>query len=493
MKLNAKQEAGTNLLTENYQEHATRALPADRLEIVKAWGGASDALSYVYRPATVEDLGQVFEVAASSGRTVGLRGSGNSYGDATLNSEQMILDMRRMSRVLEWNPQSGLIRVEPGVTIRQLWEYTLEDGWWPAVVPGTAQPTIGGCAGMNVHGKNAWKSGTIGDHIYEFDLMLPSGQIVTCSREKNSDLFHAAIGGFGMLGTFTSLTLSLKRIYSGVIQVEALASRNLKEMMEQFEAYLPRADYLVGWIDAFAGGNSLGRGQIHVANYLAPGVDPYPQQTLRLDYQHLPDTMFGIVPRSIMWRFMRPFMSNVGARLVNFGKYRASRFTHGSRFRQPHVAFHFLLDYVPNWKQSYGRYGLIQYQSFVPTDAAYATFSEILTLCRQRGLPNYLTVLKRHRPDDFLISHGVDGYSLAMDFRVTGRNRQRLLNLTAELDEIVLAAGGRFYFAKDSTLQPATVRQYLGSDTIEEFVALKSRYDPEGILSTNLWRRLFAS
>jgi FAD/FMN-containing dehydrogenase len=403
----------------------------------------------------------------------------------------MILDMRRMNRILDWDPSKGRIRVEPGVTIRQFWEYVLEDGWWPAVVPGTAQPTIGGCAGMNIHGKNAWKAGTIGDHIYEFELMLPNGEIVTCNREQNGDLFHAAIGGFGMLGTFTSITLSLKRVYSGLIEVDALASRNLKEMMEQFEVYLPRADYLVGWIDAFAGGRSLGRGQIHVASYLAPGVDPYPQQTLRLDHQHLSDTMFGVLPRSIMWRFMRPFMNNIGARLVNFGKYRASRITHGSRFRQPHVAFHFLLDYVPNWKRSYGPYGLIQYQSFVPTEAAHDTFSEMLALCKRRGLPNYLTVLKRHRPDEFLISHGVDGYSLAMDFRVTPRNHPRLLALAGELDEIVLRGGGRFYFAKDSTLRPEIVRRYLGADTIERFAALKSLYDPESVLNTNMWRRLF--
>lgn len=468
------------------------ALPLGKLESVNSWGGASESLGYVYRPATVEAVRDVFEVGARSGRTVSLRGSGNSYGDATLNSEQIVLDLRRMTRVLEWDPQAGRIRVEPGVTIRQFWEYVLEDGWWPAVVPGTSKPTIGGCAGMNVHGKNAWKAGTIGDHIYEFDLLLANGEIVTCSREQNSDLFYAAIGGFGMLGAFTSITLSLKRIYSGLLDVHALASRNLGQMMEQFEQYLPQSDYLVGWIDAFAGGKSLGRGQIHAANYLAPGVDPYPEQTLRLDNQNLPDTMFGIVPKSKMWRLMRPFGNNLGWRFVNFGKYRASRFTHDSRFRQPHVSFHFLLDYLPDWKRAYGRHGLIQYQSFVPAQAAHDTFCEMLALCQRRGLPNYLTVLKRHKPDDFMISHGLDGYSLAMDFRVTPSRAPRLLALAGELDHLVLNAGGRFYFAKDSTLQPDAVRRYLGPDTVARFQELKSRYDPGGLLSSNMWRRLFS-
>jgi FAD/FMN-containing dehydrogenase len=344
---------------------------------------------------------------------------------------------------------------------------------------------------MNIHGKNAWKMGTIGDHTYEFDLMLPSGQILTCSREQNSDLFYGAIGGFGMLGTFTALTLNLKRVYSGLINIQAIASANLKEMFDQFQELLPQSDYLVGWIDAFAGGRGLGRGQIHKANYLPPGADPHPGQTLRVDNQHLGDTLFGILPRSIMWRLMRPFMSNFGTRMVNMGKYWFSDLKDGSKFQEPHVAFHFLLDYVPNWKKAYGSGGLIQYQSFLPAETALDGFSEMLELCRRRGLVNYLTVLKRHRPDDFLISHALDGFSLAMDFRITRSNRPRIVQLARELDEIVLAAGGRFYFAKDSTLRPEVAAAYLGPERIEAFRQLKAEYDPENMLQTNLWRRLF--
>jgi decaprenylphospho-beta-D-ribofuranose 2-oxidase len=448
-------------------------------------------MGYVYRPNTIDGLRQVFEVARQSGRTVGLRGAGNSYGDAAQNAENIVLDLRRMNRILAWDPESGRVTVEPGVTLQQLWRYILEDGWWPAVSTGTMQTSLGGCAAMNVHGKNAWKVGPVGDHVAEFDLMLPSGEIVTCSREQNSDIFQAAIGGFGMLGCFTSITLQTKRVYSGLLEVEALVSGNLTEMMGQFQEHLPKADYVVGWVDAFPGGRSLGRGQVHVAHYLPPGADPYPSQTMRLSYQDLPDTLFGVMPRSIMWLFMRPFVNNVGWRFVNMGKYWSSRLGHGKKYRQPHAAFHFLLDYIPNWKKSYGANGLIQYQPFVPVETAEAAFSDILRLCQRRGLPNYVTVLKRHRPDNFWMTHGLDGYSLAMDFRVTPGRRARLARLAAEMDEIVLAAGGRFYFAKDSTLRPEVALAYLGEETVARFRALKERCDPEGILQTNLWRRVF--
>src|SRR5690606_7718853 len=126
---------------------------------------------------------------------VALRGAGRSYGDASLNNEQVILDLTRMRRILRWSPKEGIATVEPGVTIQQLWEYTIEDGWWPPVVSGTMFTTYGGIAGMNIHGKNCFQVGTIGDHLQEFDLLLPTGEVKTCSRTQNPELFHAAIGG----------------------------------------------------------------------------------------------------------------------------------------------------------------------------------------------------------------------------------------------------------------------------------------------------------
>ena len=466
-------------------------LPGDHLEEVRSWGGVSHSLSYVYRPATAEALQEVLLLAKRSGRSVGLRGGGNSYGDAAMNTENIVVDLRRMNRILEWNPETGRIRVEPGVTLAELWQYILEDGWWPPVATGTHFTTMGGSAAMNVHGKNAYKAGPIGDHILEFDLMLASGETITCSREANSDVFYAAIGGFGMLGIFTSLTLQMKRMYSGLLDVETRSLPNLHEMLAYFYENTGRSDYVVGWVDSLAGGRGLGRGDVHRANYLAEGVDPNPAQTLRLENQHLGPNLFGLVPRSIVWLFMSPMMNNAGALLVNNGKYLMGRVQGPRHYRQPHAQFHFLLDYVPDFKRAYGPGGLIQYQPFIPKETAEAAFGDILALCRRRGLPNYLTVLKRHKPDDFLMSYAVDGFSLAMDFRVTDDNRQRMGWLTQELDEIVLAAGGRFYFAKDSTLRPEVARAYLGDERIARFRALKQRCDPDGLLQTDLWRRVF--
>jgi FAD/FMN-containing dehydrogenase len=134
---------------------------------------------------------------------------------------------------------------------------------------------------------------------------------------------------------------------------------------------------------------------------------------------------------------------------------------------------------------------MIQYQSFVPFDTAHDTYREILQLSQRCGLPAYLGVMKRHRPDNFLFSHAADGFSLALDYKVPYHREEKLVNLTRELNRVVLSGGGRFYFAKDSTLTPEDVATYLGEETVTKFKRLKADVDPGHILQTDLYRRCF--
>lgn len=90
------------------------------------------------------------------------------------------------------------------------------------------------------------------------------------------------IGGYGMLGIFTSVTLQMKRLHSGLLSVDAYPRRDLRRHLFALQDGAPDHDYIVGWMDTFAGGSSLGRGQIHAARHLREGEDPKPQETMKL-------------------------------------------------------------------------------------------------------------------------------------------------------------------------------------------------------------------
>jgi decaprenylphospho-beta-D-ribofuranose 2-oxidase len=85
----------------------------------------------------------------------------------------------------------------------------------------------------------------------------------------------------------------------------------------------------------------------------------------------------------------------------------------------------------------------------------------------------------------------VDGYSLALDYRITPANRERVWELARRMDQVVLEAGGRFYFAKDSTLQRGSIEWFQPRERLDAFMDLKRRCDPENLLQTELYRRVF--
>ena len=153
----------------------------------------------------------------------------------------------------------------------------------------------------------------------------------------------------------------------------------------------------------------------------------------------------------------------------------------------------FLLDFVPNWGLAYGRGGMIQYQSFIPAERASDVFAEQLERVQAHRLVPLLGVFKRHRRDDFLMTHGVDGFSLALEFKLTRSNRPRLWALARELDRGVIESGGRFYFAKDSTLGPESYARYRAEARTQRFLELKRLLDPEELLQTDLYRRVFGA
>jgi FAD/FMN-containing dehydrogenase len=449
------------------------------------------SMGYVYRPSTIEGIRDVLDLARRSGHSVVPRGSGFSYGDTSMNSENIVLDLRRMDRVLEWDPDTGEIQIEPGVSIGQLWRHVLEDGWWPRVVPGTMYPTLGGCASTNVHGKNHWHAGSLGEQILSADLLLPSGEIVACSPRENQDIYYAAIGGLGMLGVFVSLTFRLEKVRSGLLQIEERACSSLGEMFDLFEQEMPSAGHLLGWIDGYGRGAELGRGLVQIARPVED--DREHEETLRAEYQDLPDTLLGVVPRALLWRGMKPLMNDRGMRLLNATRYTMGASRSGVTTRVPHAQFHFILDYVPNWKYAFRPGGILQYQVFVPEQQARVAFAALLEEAQAYDLVPYLAVFKRHRRDPFLLNYSVDGYSLALDFHVTEARAKRIEEMLGHFTrEIVLPAGGRFYPAKDNAVDRESLQQSMTTEAVDEYLAMKRRLDPEGILQSDLYRRVFA-
>ena len=176
-------------------------------------------------------------------------------------------------------------------------------------------------------------------------------------------------------------------------------------------------------------------------------------------------------------------MDRWSGRLFNEAWYRKAPASPTQRVEAAFPFFH-PLDAVAGWNALYGRRGLCQYQLVVPTSAT-GTVRRVVEEVVASGHVSCLNVLKRFGPADLSpMSFPCPGWTLAMDFPV----RPGLDVLLRRLDELVLAAGGRVYLAKDARMSPAAVAQMY--PRLGEFRATCAELDPQGRFTSDLARRL---
>jgi FAD/FMN-containing dehydrogenase len=143
------------------------------------------------------------------------------------------------------------------------------------------------------------------------------------------------------------------------------------------------------------------------------------------------------------------------------------------------------------WYHAMFPQGVETFQAFVPAPQAGSIFKQVLRYSQEQDCLPVWCVIKKHRSDPFLLSYQVDGFSLELNYQRTVQNAQKLKGVLQHMIASVIAAGGRFYLAKDHFLTGAQYRQSVGDEVVDTFLQLKQRYDPENLLQSDLYRRVF--
>ncbi|MEO6791626.1 MAG: D-arabinono-1,4-lactone oxidase, partial [Ornithinibacter sp.] len=137
------------------------------------------------------------------------------------------------------------------------------------------------------------------------------------------------------------------------------------------------------------------------------------------------------------------------------------------------------------WPALFGRQGLVQYQFVVPT-ASVEVIGVALDLLAEHRTPPALAVLKRLGPaDPGPLTFAMEGWTLAVDLPARWPGLELALG---DLDEVVAAAGGRVYLAKDSRLPAESLA--LMYPRLGEWQQARAVMDPRGVFGSDLSRRL---
>ena len=162
-----------------------------------------------------EDIQRVIERAIREERGLSVAGGRHAMGGQQFGTDTLHLDMRSFNRVLNFDSGSGLVEVEAGIQWPELIEATLKlqqgaERQWGIVQKqtGADRLSIGGGLSANIHGRGLMLKPFVGD-IESFKLVSADGRVTTCNRSQNSDLFKLAIGGYGLFGVVSSVTLRL--------------------------------------------------------------------------------------------------------------------------------------------------------------------------------------------------------------------------------------------------------------------------------------------
>ncbi len=439
------------------------------------WGGIAREPAEVCRPARLRELADCLREESPHGLIA--RGLGRSYGDSATLADGRVVITERLNRMLAFDPQQGVLTCEAGVSFADILQTFVPRGYFLPVTPGTKFVTVGGAIAADVHGKNHHVHGSLGNFVESLDLWTGRNELLRCSRNENSDVFWATIGGMGLTGFILRASLRLTPIETSRMRVNHTRLANLDELLPLFIERREEATYSVAWVDCLAQGADLGR------SVLIRGEHAREAELVHKNSQSLLDVPRRF-PLSVPFNFPGFALNQYSVKAFNWLYYKTHP-TRESTFTA-YEPFFYPLDRVAQWNRIYGRHGFVQYQALLPIDSSMAGIPRLLHEIAAARTASFLAVLKRTgEADPGMLSFCQPGITLALDLPNTGNSLRELI---ARLDAIVLEHGGRLYLAKDALSSAATFAQMY--PRLDEFRQVRERLDPNGRFVSTQARRL---
>ncbi len=232
--------------------------------VFPSFDGTEKAGGFLVRPDRYRHL---MEVCTQASRLIA-RGAGLTYCNATAGDRVATVSTLAFNRILDFSPQTGMIEVEPGIRLGDLFAFTVPRGFLLPIMPGHPSITVGGCVGCDVHGKNQHCEGNFESAVDALTVFHADHGEQHCSRSTMPELFELTVGGFGLTGVITSVRLQLERLPGNAMKVRRTPVRNLIEAFELLRQG-QEADAIYSWHNFNLRGSRFGQGYVYSSQFVS--------------------------------------------------------------------------------------------------------------------------------------------------------------------------------------------------------------------------------
>jgi len=209
-------DENVNILEKSIQENAI-----DQFWITHMWKQKNEEIPtpyFIVSPATTEETSRIVKTCNRYKMPVVTRGggSGTAGGAATMYGG-IVLDVKRMNKIIDIDNESLILTAQPGINGRTLEDELNKKSLMLAHYPSSVDiSTLGGYIAARGSGVMSTKYGKAEDMVISLEIVLPDGQIIntlsTPNHAAGPGLLDVFIGSEGTLGIITEIKIRLDPI-----------------------------------------------------------------------------------------------------------------------------------------------------------------------------------------------------------------------------------------------------------------------------------------
>jgi decaprenylphospho-beta-D-ribofuranose 2-oxidase len=361
------------------------------------------------------------------------RGAGLSYVAASFGRDSVSVDMSLFDRVLAFCDKTGVVEVEAGISLADLYHFLIARNFYLPVQPGHPRISIGGCIAADIHGKNQCRDGTFIKQVLGLKLFHPNHGIVDLSHSEQPVLFQATCGGYGTTGIIVSARLRCSRVPGNAVEVNKFKVSTLREGIDRMRSLALDRDFVYSWHDFTPSGPRFGRGYVAAGKFVS--IPSAPANQLRIPP----------ISKNLHGRWPIGIFTPPTTRAINMSH--AIMCGRDTRHLPLHEAL-FPVHGSEQYFRAFGAGGFHEFQAIIPHGRFEEYATEIKAAAVHHRIAITLASAKLFSGASTFVRFDGDGVCFAINFP---RNR-RSASFLNSLDRLLLQVGGRPNLIKDSRL-----------------------------------------